>query len=149
MKIFHAKLCWEHLFEILVVWKNKAKVIVWNNVIAVKSWWFLYSLSIVRMAYRDSSVFGNHLSKPSEVLGSMKRSLGRKPKCQCKHHQKKLLEKQEEQRKQLQAKLVEKGLKRAFNTTYNKPYHGMKTYLQLTFISKALARFTFTLFCIL
>jgi len=80
------------------------------------------------MANRETTMFGGHLSKSSDVLGSMKRSLGRKPKCQCKHHQQKLLQKQEEQRKQLQAKLAEKGFKKAFNTTYNKPYHGRNFY---------------------
>lgn len=123
-------------FIVHFVWKNESEkvLLVWNEMFVMfwdtegKRFWviFLCELSVVRMAHRETSVFGGHLSKPSDVLGSMKRSLGRKPKCQCKHHQQKLLQKQEEQRKQLQAKLVEKGFKRAINTTYNKPYNGMK-----------------------
>ena len=65
------------------------------------------------MASRETTMFGTSFSKTSDVFGSVKRSLGRKPKCQCKHHQQKLLEKQEEQRKQLQAKLAQRGDKRA------------------------------------
>jgi len=63
------------------------------------------------------------------MFGSVKKSLGRKPKCQCKHHQQKLLQKQEEQRQQLQAKLAQSGVKRAINTTYNKPYSSTVDFL--------------------
>ena len=41
--------------------------------------------------------FGSGLVKPSDIFGSVKRSLGRRSKCQCKHHQQKLLQRQEEQ----------------------------------------------------
>jgi hypothetical protein len=72
------------------------------------------------MAARETTMFGTNFSKPSDVFGSVKRSLGRRPKCQCKHHQQKLLQKQEEQRQQLQAKLAQRGDKRAFNASRGK-----------------------------
>ena len=72
------------------------------------------------MATKDTTMFGTSFTKPSDVFGSMKRSLGRRPKCQCKHHQQKLLQKQEEQRQQLQAKLAQRGDKRAFNASFSK-----------------------------
>ena len=68
------------------------------------------------MAAGDVSVLASNFSKTSEVVfGSMKKSLGRRPKCQCKHHQQKLLQKQEEQRQQLQAKLAMQGNRRTIN----------------------------------
>ena len=57
-------------------------------------------------------VFGSNLVKPSELFGSVKRTLGRKTRCQCKHHQQKLLQKQEEQRQQLKRQLLERGDRR-------------------------------------
>lgn len=58
-------------------------------------------------------VFGSNLVKPSELFGSViKRSLGRRNRCQCKHHQQKLLQKQEEQREQLKRQLLERGDRR-------------------------------------
>ena len=68
------------------------------------------------MAAGDVSALASNFSKTSEVVfGSMKKSLGRRPKCQCKHHQQKLLQKQEEQRQQLQAKLAMQGNRRTIN----------------------------------
>ena len=51
--------------------------------------------------------FGSNLVKPSELFGSVKRTINRnrQSRCQCKHHQQKLLAKQEEQRQQLQDQL--------------------------------------------
>ena len=51
--------------------------------------------------------FGSNLVKPSELFGSVKRTINRnrQSRCQCKHHQQKLLAKQEEQRQQLQQQL--------------------------------------------
>ena len=46
------------------------------------------------------------LVRPSDLIGSVKRSLGRRPKCQCKHHQKKLLQKQEDQRQKLREQIL-------------------------------------------
>ena len=49
---------------------------------------------------------GATIAKKSEPwLSSMKRSLGRKPKCQCKHHQQKLQQKQQEQRQKLREQI--------------------------------------------
>ena len=61
-----------------------------------------------RRAYNNqqSTNESPNLVKPSDLIGSMKRSLGRGPKCQCKHHQKKLLQKQEEQRQKLRAQIL-------------------------------------------
>eukprot|EP00095_Tigriopus_kingsejongensis_P005022 maker-scaffold139_size317827-snap-gene-2.22 protein:Tk05022 transcript:maker-scaffold139_size317827-snap-gene-2.22-mRNA-1 annotation:"coiled-coil domain-containing protein kiaa1407 homolog isoform x1" len=56
--------------------------------------------------------FGSHLVKPSDLFGSVKRSLSRKTKCQCKHHQQKLLQKQEEQRQHLKKQLQQRGDRR-------------------------------------
>ena len=53
------------------------------------------------------------LVRPSDLIGSVKRSLGRRPKCQCKHHQKKLLQKQEEQRQKLREQILSQ--KSSFN----------------------------------
>ena len=61
-----------------------------------------------RSAYRNNQSANDtpSLVKPSDLIGSMKRSLGRRPKCQCKHHQKKLLQKQEEQRQKLREQIL-------------------------------------------
>ena len=57
--------------------------------------------------------FGSNLVKPSELFGSVKRTINRKQsRCQCKHHQQRLLAKQEEQRQQLQEQLRQRGDKR-------------------------------------
>ena len=69
------------------------------------------------MASKDTTMFGTNFTKTTEMFGSMKKSLVRRPKCQCKHHQQKLLQKQEEQRQQLAAKLAQRGDKRYFNAT--------------------------------
>ena len=55
--------------------------------------------------------FGSNLVKPSELFGSVKRTINRnrQSRCQCKHHQQKLLAKQEEQRQQLQDQLRSQG----------------------------------------
>ena len=54
--------------------------------------------------------FGSNLVKPSELFGSVKRTINRKQsRCQCKHHQQRLLAKQEEQRQQLQEQLRQRG----------------------------------------
>ena len=55
--------------------------------------------------------FGSNLVKPSELFGSVKRTINRnrQSRCQCKHHQQKLLAKQEEQRQQLQDQLRLQG----------------------------------------
>ena len=60
-----------------------------------------------RSAYRNQHSTNDtpNLVKPSDLIGSVKRSLGRRPKCQCKHHQKKLLQKQEEQRQKLREQI--------------------------------------------
>ncbi len=67
---------------------------------------------------------GSSLVKPSELFGSVKRSITRtRPKCQCKHHQQKLLAKQEEQRQKLQEQLRQRGDKRTvLATTFNKAF---------------------------
>ena len=72
----------------------------------------------------DVSALASNFSRSSDLLGSVKRSLGRRPKCQCKHHQLKLLQKQEEQRKILQAKLAQQGDRRALNPVTGKPLRG-------------------------
>ena len=61
-----------------------------------------------RSAYRNQHSTNDtpNLVKPSDLIGSVKRSLGRRPKCQCKHHQKKLLQKQEEQRQKLREQIL-------------------------------------------
>ena len=61
-----------------------------------------------RRAYNNqhSTNDSPNLVKPSDLIGSVKRSLGRRPKCQCKHHQKKLLQKQEEQRQKLREQIL-------------------------------------------
>ena len=62
-----------------------------------------------RSAYKNHQHSTNDtpsLVKPSDLIGSVKRSLGRRPKCQCKHHQKKLLQKQEEQRQKLREQIL-------------------------------------------
>ena len=62
-----------------------------------------------RSAYKNhehSTNYAPSLVKPSDLIGSVKRSLGRRPKCQCKHHQKKLLQKQEEQRQKLREQIL-------------------------------------------
>ena len=58
--------------------------------------------------------FGSNLVKPSELFGSVKRTINRKQqsRCQCKHHQQKLLAKQEEQRQLLQEQLRLRGDRR-------------------------------------
>ena len=57
--------------------------------------------------------FGSNLVKPSELFGSVKRTINRKhSRCQCKHHQQKFLAKQEEQRQQLQEQLRIQGFNR-------------------------------------
>ena len=62
--------------------------------------------------------FGSNLVKPSELFGSVKKTINRKPsRCQCKHHQQKLLQKQEEQRIQLQEHLKARGDKRKIPAT--------------------------------
>ena len=55
--------------------------------------------------------------KPSELFGSLKKSVKsslrestpRDVKCECKQHQQKYLEKQEEQRKRLKLQLLQRG----------------------------------------
>ena len=61
-----------------------------------------------RSAYRNQHSTNDtpSLVKPSDLIGSVKRSLGRRPKCQCKHHQKKHLQKQEEQRQKLREQIL-------------------------------------------
>ena len=62
-----------------------------------------------RSAYKNRQHSTNDtpsLVKPSDLIGSVKRSLGRRPKCQCKHHQQKLLQKQEEQRQKLREQIL-------------------------------------------
>ena len=56
--------------------------------------------------HQHSKNDSHHLVKPSDLIGSVKRSLGRRPKCQCKHHQQKLLQKQEEQRQKLREQIL-------------------------------------------
>lgn len=58
--------------------------------------------------------FGSNLVKPSELFGSVKRTINRskQSRCQCKHHQQKLLARQEEQRQQLQEQLRLRGDRR-------------------------------------
>ena len=74
---------------------------------------------------RDPITFGSNLTKPSELFGSVKRTIGRRPRCQCKHHQQKLLQKPEEQRKQLQEKLVQHGDKRRVtHSVHNRIFRG-------------------------
>lgn len=58
---------------------------------------------------RDGEPIAASIVKPSDLLGSLKRSLGRKSRCQCKHHQQKLLAKQEEQREKLKQQLIQSG----------------------------------------
>ena len=55
--------------------------------------------------------FGSNLVKPSELFGSVKRTINRKQRtrCHCEHHQQRLLAKQEEQRQQLQEQLRQRG----------------------------------------
>ena len=60
----------------------------------------------------DQLTIGGSVVKPSDLLSSVKRSLGRKPRCQCKHHQQRFLKKQEEQRQQLKKQLAEQGDRR-------------------------------------
>ena len=61
-----------------------------------------------RSAYRNQHNSNDNpsLVKPSDLIGSVKRSLGRRAKCQCKHHQKKFLQKQEEQRQKLREQIL-------------------------------------------
>ena len=62
------------------------------------------------MASINTPVRGESIAQKSEPwLQSVKRSLGRKPKCQCKHHQQKLLQKQHEQRQKLREQLEQEG----------------------------------------
>ena len=56
--------------------------------------------------HQHSTNDSHNLVKPSDLIGSVKRSLGRRPKCQCKHHQQKLLQKQEEQRQKLREQII-------------------------------------------
>ena len=60
--------------------------------------------------------FGSNLVKPSELFGSVKRTINRnkqhQSRCQCKHHQQKFLAKQEEQRQLLQEQLRLRGDRR-------------------------------------
>ena len=66
--------------------------------------------------------FGSNLVKPSELFGSVKKTINRnkQSRCQCKHHQQKLLAKQEEQRIQLQEQLSARGDRRkVFSTNVN------------------------------
>jgi len=43
------------------------------------------------LSNREPMAFGANLVKPSELFGSLKKSISRKTRCQCKHHQQKLL----------------------------------------------------------
>ena len=76
--------------------------------------------------------FGSNLVKPSELFGSVKRTINRnrQSRCQCKHHQQKLLAKQEEQRQQLQDQLRSQGcqsfLKMAFEITVQSRFNDIK-----------------------
>ena len=65
--------------------------------------------------------FGSNLVKPSELFGSVKRTINRnrQSRCQCKHHQQKLLARQEEQRQQLQQQLRSRGDRRKIDTIHS------------------------------
>ena len=65
--------------------------------------------------------FGSNLVKPSELFGSVKRTINRnrQSRCQCKHHQQKLLARQEEQGQQLQQQLRSRGDRRKIDTIHS------------------------------
>lgn len=77
--------------------------------------------------------FGSNLVKPSELFGSVKRTINRskQSRCQCKHHQQKLLARQEEQRQQLQEQLRLRGDKRKITATALPPDSAISRAFQL------------------
>lgn len=82
--------------------------------------------SMKRRAENGAMAFGANLVKPSELFGSVKRTINRQKqsRCQCKHHQQKLLAKQEEQRQQLQNQLRNRGdTRKVVATTFNKAFN--------------------------
>ena len=88
--------------------------------------------------------FGSNLVKPSELFGSVKRTINRnraQSRCQCKHHQQKLLARQEEQRQKLQEQLRSGSREYLLYWVMRKWF--WKPEMQLPFIQKNFQRISF------